>query len=85
MIEKERKKRPLTQMNLLLRTIIGLYLLYLVYLLRNEFGNIPFTIAMVVFLAAAVVLIVDSVKRILKGQYDIPDAQEEEPDTQEES
>ena len=85
MIEKERTKRPLTQMNLLLRTIIGLYLLYLVYLLRNEFGNIPFTIAMAVFLTAAGVLIVDSVKRILKGQYDIPGAQEEEPDTQEEA
>lgn len=85
MMKKEHRKHPLTQMNLLLRTVIGGYLLYLVYLLRNEFGTLPFTISMAVFLIAAVILIVDSVKRILTGQYDIPGAQDEEgTDEQEE-
>lgn len=75
---KQTEKRPVTQLNLLLRAVIGGYLLYLAYALRNDFGSIPFTIAIVVFSAAGVVLVANSLKRLYRMDYFIPGAEEEE-------
>lgn len=74
MPEKNNDRRPATsQLNLLLRIIIGAYLLYITYDMRDHFGELAFTAAAILFTAAGIWLIVNSLRRMYKGDYDLLD------------
>lgn len=76
MSQKNNEQRPATsQMNLLLRIIIGAYLLYLTYDMRDHFGEPAFTIAAIVFAVVGIWLIANSVKRMFTGDFDYLDSQ----------
>lgn len=69
------QKRPTSQMNLLLRCVIGAYLVYLAFSMRSNFDQIAFILFAVIFGVAGVVLVITSIKRIFQGDYDLLDAQ----------
>lgn len=76
MPEKSQNRRPATsQMNLLLRIVIGAYLLYITYDMRDHFGEAAFTVAGIVFTVVGIWLIANSLKRIFQGDYDLLDNQ----------
>lgn len=69
-------QRPATsQLNLLLRIVIGGYLLYTTYDMRDHFGEPAFTVAAVIFAVAGVWLVVNSVKRMFTGEFDYLDSE----------
>lgn len=82
---KNPKKEPLptSQLTLLVRALLGGYLLYVAYdLFFHGTGAAISIIAAVVFAAVGVLLLVFSVRRIFNGDYDLVDSQGQriEPD-----
>lgn len=76
MEQNNKQKRPATsQMNLLMRIVMGGYLLYLTYDMRDHFGEPAFTVAAVVFAVVGVWLVANSLKRMFKGDFDYLDSQ----------
>lgn len=72
----QKNKRPATsQMNLLLRILIGGYLLYSSYDMRDHYGEPAFTVASIIFVIAGIWLISNSVKRMVKGDFDYLDSE----------
>lgn len=75
---KKPKKEPLptSQVTLLVRALLGGYLLYVAYdLLFHGTGAAISIIAAVVFAVVGVLLLVFSVRRIFNGDYDLVDSQ----------
>lgn len=70
-----KKQQPTSQLNLLLRCLIGAYLIYLAFSVRDNFDQILFIVFAVIFAVAGVALIVTSVRRIFRGDYDLLDSQ----------
>lgn len=82
---KNPKKEPLptSQLTLLVRALLGGYLLYVAYdLFFHGTGAAISMVAAVVFAAVGVLLLVFSVRRIFNGDYDLVDSQGQriEPD-----
>lgn len=76
MSQKKNDRRAATsQMNLLLRILIGGYLLYSSYDMRDHFGEPAFTVASIIFVVAGSWLISNSVKRMVKGEFDYLDSE----------
>ena len=69
-------RRPTSQMNLLVRILLGSYLVYLAFDLHRNLSQSPvYLIAMVVFGLVGVVLVVWSIRRLLRGEFDYLDSQ----------
>ena len=75
--EKRKKRGALpTQMGLMLRTVAGLYLLYLAYSIYNGAGNvegaeqIAFIAAIGIFVIAGAVVVVASLRALQRGEYE---------------
>lgn len=73
--KKERKDPPPTsQVTLLVRSILGTYLVYLAWNLRKDFSlSIIYIIAAAIFALAGGALVIVSVRRIFNGDYDLVD------------
>jgi hypothetical protein len=61
-------------MNLLIRTIIGGYLIYRAWSLRESFSQPLYVIAAALFALIGGTLAVLSLRRIFKGEYDFVDS-----------
>lgn len=72
--KKQRSSLP-TQMNLVIRIVAGIYLLYLAYSIygnvgeAEDVGRVVFPLAMLLFVAIGVVIIVFSLRAMQRGEY----------------
>lgn len=81
--KNRRTPPPTSQVTLLVRAILGAYLVYLAFDLReNVADSIWYAIAAVIFGVVGVVLVILSVRRIFNGDFDLVDnrGQRIEPD-----
>lgn len=80
--KKARKDPPPTsQVTLLVRAILGAYLVYLAFDLRKDFSlSVVYVIAAAVFAVIGACLVITSVRRIFNGNYDLVDSKGERID-----
>lgn len=80
--KKSRKDPPPTsQVTLLVRAILGAYLVYLAFDLRKDFSlSMVYIIAAAVFALIGAFLVISSVRRIFNGDYDLVDGRGERID-----
>jgi hypothetical protein len=72
--QKQEDQKPTSQMNLLIRVLIGGYLIYLAWSLRGSFPQPLYVIAAAAFALIGIVLVINSLSRIFKGDYDFVDS-----------
>ena len=73
MDKKDNGYRPTTQLNLLVRVLIGGYLIYLAWSLRGSFDKPLILVAAIAFALIGAALAVVSIRRIFTGEFDFVD------------
>ncbi len=75
-MKKDKNNRmPTSQMNLMLRIVMGGMLIYIAYTLRGSFDQLIFIAFAVLFTVVGAGVIIDSLRRMYKGDFDYLDAE----------